>query len=356
MQTIFDWFRKSPKDPFNPNVEEVVKATAPTLPRNCVVRVCKAIQQGKSTVQNNEFTAFIEKTEKCIRVFVSFSESAGFAASSQGVQFFKAHTVRFSLEGTLITKKYTVKEIVQMTLPKSQKETTERIAIMKQLANKTLFPKNYAFFGNVVMQERAEKELFEMFDSGELHKLPETTRHEYALQLIAAVAEIHENGIVHRDLKLENILLCNGRVKITDFGLAKFASDQEAQKTLGGTLHFCPPEVVYHLLANKPKPDFDQKLDIWALGLLIEMLLSSDALEHQILLCTYNDLHHNSKAPDKEEQKAALFADWEVCIKKLPQEPPKELKTLDDVKLAMLQVDPVKRITAKAALEALQKK
>ena len=47
----------------------------------------------------------------------------------------------------------------------------------------------------------------------------------YAIQIAIAVGELHKKGIMHRDLKLENILIDDkGYVKIIDYGLAKILS------------------------------------------------------------------------------------------------------------------------------------
>ncbi len=50
----------------------------------------------------------------------------------------------------------------------------------------------------------------------------------YGAQIVLAVGELHKNGIMHRDLKLENILVDeNGYLKIIDYGLAKIINGDE---------------------------------------------------------------------------------------------------------------------------------
>eukprot|EP01102_Stenamoeba_stenopodia_P011112 TRINITY_DN33_c0_g1_i1.p1 TRINITY_DN33_c0_g1~~TRINITY_DN33_c0_g1_i1.p1 ORF type:complete len:1122 (+),score=336.99 TRINITY_DN33_c0_g1_i1:64-3429(+) len=77
---------------------------------------------------------------------------------------------------------------------------------------------------------------------------------------------LHSVGIVHRDLKGENILLTNdGHVKLVDFGVSKDTSKGEAAKTFIGTPYYMPPEVI----ACKAAPStYNEKSDIWAIGIV----------------------------------------------------------------------------------------
>jgi serine/threonine protein kinase len=63
--------------------------------------------------------------------------------------------------------------------------------------------------------------------------------------LLHSVKCIHEVGIVHRDLKLDNIMLDQGKVKIIDFGLSKIVDPQEKEilTSLVGTPHYIAPEI-----------------------------------------------------------------------------------------------------------------
>jgi serine/threonine protein kinase len=62
-----------------------------------------------------------------------------------------------------------------------------------------------------------------------------------------AVGYLHSKGIMHRDLKLENILVDeNGYLKIIDYGLAKTLSEGQTSKTFCGTPEYLAPEMVMH--------------------------------------------------------------------------------------------------------------
>ena len=82
------------------------------------------------------------------------------------------------------------------------------------------------------------------------------------------VGELHSKGIMHRDLKLENILIDDkGYVKLIDYGLAKILQGDELAMSYCGTPEYLSPEMV-----NGDGHDFT--VDWWAVGILIyEMLI-----------------------------------------------------------------------------------
>ena len=105
-------------------------------------------------------------------------------------------------------------------------------------------------------------------------------------QIMSAVAYCHEKGIVHRDLKLENILFASespdSPVKIIDFGFSVLLGKNEINKDKDnennlkkygfkrmkskvGTLYYISPEII--------KGNYDEKCDIWACGVILYILL-----------------------------------------------------------------------------------
>ena len=96
------------------------------------------------------------------------------------------------------------------------------------------------------------------------------------LQLILAVEYLHESGIVHRDLKLENILVCNNEsggsdvtVKIVDFGFSVFLRDPlKKLKIFCGTPSYMAPEIV------QKREYVGRPVDAWSLGVLLFAIIA----------------------------------------------------------------------------------
>ncbi len=102
--------------------------------------------------------------------------------------------------------------------------------------------------------------------------LPEGLFKRIALQVLDAVAAAHEAGVIHRDLKPDNVLMsATGEPKIADFGLAR-AEDMSTLTQTGtmmGTLAYMPPE------AFDAYSRTDHRGDIWALGVILFQMLTA---------------------------------------------------------------------------------
>ena len=86
------------------------------------------------------------------------------------------------------------------------------------------------------------------------------------MQALQALAYLHRRGILHHDLKPENMLVSDGQVRLLDFGLS-ITLDQPRGDDISGTLLYLPPEV----LDGAP---FTAAGDLYAIGVIAYQLLA----------------------------------------------------------------------------------
>ena len=89
-------------------------------------------------------------------------------------------------------------------------------------------------------------------------------------QIVMALGHLHNRGYIHRDLKLENIMVQeNGYVKLIDFGLSKFLKRDIYTWTKAGTANYMAPE----LFDADNNHKHDKNVDWWSLGCLMYELV-----------------------------------------------------------------------------------
>ena len=179
-----------------------------------------------------------------------------------------------------------MKQIMKSKIPNIEKFQNE-IKILSMVDHP-----NIVRLFEVIEDDKYFNLLQELCTGGELlQKMQRTQLKEKEIakifnQIMSAVAYCHEMGIVHRDLKLENILFASeapdSPVKIIDFGFSvllgkglnkdkeKDGSDPKKfgfkrMKTKVGTLYYISPEII--------KGNYDEKCDIWACGVILYILL-----------------------------------------------------------------------------------
>lgn len=117
----------------------------------------------------------------------------------------------------------------------------------------------------------------------------------YAIQLCSALAYAHEHGVIHRDVKPENVqILPGGHVKLTDFGIARLMG--EAPITQDGQVFGTPSYMSPEQVAGK---SLDARSDIFSLGVLLyEMVAGSKPFSgDSIVTVTYNIMNLQPSPP-----------------------------------------------------------
>ena len=155
-------------------------------------------------------------------------------------------------------------------------------------------------------------------------------------QLFSGLCYLHANNIVHRDLKLENILISEIErdketnknlfwIKIIDFGTAKIFEKNKSEKAVVGSSYYIAPEVL--------QKHYNEKCDTWSAGVILYMLIvgrapfdgkDDDEIIENISKGEFNSKHRKLVSASNEVQD---------LVKKL------------------LEVDPVRRLSAAQALK-----
>lgn len=101
-------------------------------------------------------------------------------------------------------------------------------------------------------------------------RLSERRTKHFTRQIVSALDYLHRNSIVHRDLKIENIMVDKSgkHIKIIDFGLSNLFCPERQLTTYCGSLYFAAPELLRAIPYNGPE------VDIWSLGIVIYVMLT----------------------------------------------------------------------------------
>jgi serine/threonine protein kinase len=143
-----------------------------------------------------------------------------------------------------------------------------------------------------------------------------------------AIAFIHSHGIIHRDIKAQNVKLSsNGMVKMLDFGIAKSAASHDLTQAGGviGTPHYLAPEQ----LNGQPA---SERTDIWALGILLyEMLTGATPFAAETLGALCQQITTANFAPPEQSNPAVSRPVSKIVARCLKKNPAERYQTVDEL-------------------------
>jgi len=174
-------------------------------------------------------------------------------SSSSSTQYYAAKVINLRIAPTDFTHKFLPREL-EICKKMDHDNVVRTYDIVKQ-TGKIILMMDYASKGDLLMYCKlvgamADRRIKPIFR-----------------QIVLGAEYLHDLGIIHRDLKCENILLCgDNRVVIADFGFARFLGDNVVSKTFCGSAAYAAPELIH----GRPYTGFSP--DIWSMGCILFIL------------------------------------------------------------------------------------
>jgi len=216
-----------------------------------------------------------------------------------------------------------------------EQEIRNEIDILKKLSHPNIV-KIYEFYISnshyyIVTEFCKEGELFSYIKN----KYNERQLAVLFYQVFSGLWYLHDNKILHRDIKLENIMISKKEkdndtgdelfwVKIIDFGTAKIFEKNKKEKDVVGSSYYIAPEVL--------RQNYNEKCDTWSVGVILYMMLVGrapfDGKDDEEIISKINTADYNSKEPK--------------LMKRSPE--------VRDLVSKLLQKDTSKRYSAREAL------
>jgi calcium-dependent protein kinase len=214
-------------------------------------------------------------------------------------------------------------------------EMKNEVAILRSMDHPNIVKAHEVFITKTSEKDRQICIVLELCSGGDLYdRLPYTEREAARIveKLLNAVVYMHSRGVVHRDLKFENIMFLDStpssEIKILDFGLSKMFQQKEIPGYMSdrvGTIYTMAPEVL-----DGP---YSKQADLWSIGVISYMLLASKKPFYNKNMKKMKALIHAGNPSYDNAVWSTLSPDAKEFVQKL------------------LQLNPVQRMTIEQALQ-----
>ncbi|XP_070246469.1 bridge-like lipid transfer protein family member 2 isoform X4 [Bos mutus] len=185
------------------------------------------------------------------------------------------------------------------------RQCKEEVSIQRQINHPFVHSMGDSWQGKrhlFIMCSYCSTDLYSLWSA--VGRLTEASIRLFAAELILVLCYLHDLGIIHRDVKMENILLDErGHLKLTDFGLSRHLPQGARAYTICGTLQYMAPEV----LSGGP---YNHAADWWSLGVLLFSLSTGKfpvpaERDHVAMLASVT--HYDSEIPSSLNQGLSLL-------------------------------------------------
>ncbi|NXJ02352.1 M3K19 kinase, partial [Psophia crepitans] len=239
-------------------------------------------------------------------------------------------------QGQLIAVKQVVLDTSdQLTTEKEYQKFHEEVDLLK-----TLKHVNIVTYLGTCLEDNILSIFMEFVPGGSISSiinrfgpLPEIVLCKYTKQILQGVAYLHDNRVVHRDIKGNNVMLMpNGIVKLIDFGCARrlawvslSGTQSEMLKSMHGTPYWMAPEVIN-------ESGYGRKSDIWSIGCTVfEMATGKPPLASMDRIAAMFYIGaHRGLMPSLPDQFSGTAVDFvHACLTRDQHERPSALQLLD---------------------------
>ncbi|KAJ7140057.1 hypothetical protein C8R43DRAFT_1018800 [Mycena crocata] len=206
-------------------------------------------------------------TKRSNRILGDYTLSKTLGAGSMGKVKLATHN---------ITGEKLAVKILPRTTSTAPKDASKETRTLREAALSLLLHHPYICgMREMIVHQHHYYMVFEYVNGGQMldyiishGRLRERVARKFARQIASALDYCHRNNVVHRDLKIENILISQtGNIKIIDFGLSNLYDPVGHLATFCGSLYFAAPELLNAKVYTGPE------VDVWSFGVVLYVLV-----------------------------------------------------------------------------------